>query len=138
MINQNDKKPNVWITLIGFLLILVGIYGSVRTAVNIVALPKYPSISIFTLGSMGGFYGPREEDCLMGMGIFPPYPTEVGKSISEEDKKLMKEQEKKQQEACINSAIQAREQTKVNDISQSLLFLFLGGGVLLVRKYLFT
>jgi len=137
MKNQNDKKPNVWITLIGFILLLVGIYGSVRTAVNIVALPKYPSISVFTLGFMGGFYGPREEDCV-SMPFYGIDTINSGKSLTDEEKKNMKEQEKKQQESCISAAVQTRYQTKVNDISQSVLFLFLGGGVLLVRRYLFT
>ncbi len=150
MKNQNDRKPNAWITLIGFVLLLIGLYSSIRTAVNLIVFPKYPTVSVLSFGS-AGFYGPREEDCM----IYPPPFTDeivatgntsinVGLETIEEkkqlmeQKKMMEDQAKKQQEACISGAVQMREQTKVNDISQSLLFLFLGGGVLLVRKYLFV
>lgn len=144
MAKKSDGKPNAWITLIGFLFLLVGTYASIRTAINLVVFPKYPTGGVLSFG-LATIYGPREEDCIM---YPPPYTDEIVLSddISnktdpgklEEKQKKAEEQAKRQQESCISAAVQARYQTKVNDISQSLLLLILGGGVLLVRKHLFT
>lgn len=144
MVKKSDNKPNAWITFIGFLLLLTGVYASMRTAINFAVFPKYPTVSVLSFG-MSTIYGPREEDCIV---YPPPFTDEItissetsvmeSKQIVEEKKKMAEDQAKKQQEACISATVQARNQTKVNDISQSLLFLFLGGGVLLVRKYLFV
>ena len=128
----SDKKPHVWITFIGFILFLIGIYGSVRTSVNFLAFSRYPSQGVFNMMGVP-MYGPSEQDCINTM-YSPPYPLDSGK-ISEEDRQMMKEQEKKQMDSCLNSVMQAREQAKVNDVSQSLLLLLLGGGTLVVRKY---
>lgn len=136
----NSSRPNAWVTLIGLVLTLIGIYGSARTVVNLVAFPKYPTAGVLTFNFMGsGMYYPREEDCMMQVGMdIVPYPGETALALSAEDKSLRKEQEKKQQEICMSGVVVAREQAKVNDMSQSLLFLFLGGGVLVARKYLFV
>lgn len=136
----SSSRPNAWVTLIGLVLTLIGIYGSARTVVNLVAFPKYPTAGVLTFNFMGsGMYYPREEDCMMQVGMdIVPYPGETALTLSAEDKSLRKEQEKKQQEICLSGVVVAREQAKVNDMSQSLLFLFLGGGVLVARKYLFV
>ena len=135
MIAANQTKPHQFITLIGLILLLIGIYASARTIINFVAFPKYPSGGVLSPTFMGVPYiGPREEDCI----LYPPVYSEPGIAFTEEQKTEMKEQAKMQQQSCISSAKDAREQAKVNDISQSILFLVLGGGVLALRKRLFT
>ena len=48
------------------------------------------------------------------------------------DEKLLAEQQKN---SCISGVVQARDAAKVNDISSSLLFLFLGLGVLIGKRF---
>lgn len=136
----SSSRLNAWVTLIGLLLLLIGIYASGRTVVNLVAFQKYPTAGVLTFNFMGsGMYFPREEDCMMQVQMdIVPYPGETEATLSEEEKSLQKEQEKQQQEICLSGIVDARKQARVNDISRSLLFLFLGGGVLGLRKYLFV
>lgn len=127
-----------WVSFIGLLLLLIGIYATVRTAINLAVFEKYPLGGALSINFSGGpaFYGPREEDCL----LMPPAPYlyEEGNSLSSSEEAMVKQKEKEQQQSCINSAKEARDQAKVNDISQSLLFLFLGAGVLITRRKIFT
>ncbi len=130
---KKESGHMVWITFIGLILLLLGIYSSARTAINLAFFEKYPTsgtLSIIPLG-IPPFYGPREEDCMMMSS--PPMPVEG-------DIKVMPYpyDADNQKNSCLESVRQSREQAKINDISQSLLFLFLGAGVLHARKKLFS
>lgn len=137
MEKKAEHKANVWVTLIGLLLFLVGIFGSVRTVINLTVFDKYPTNGVISLTFFPSYPGPREEDCLM-MSNYPLYPSVDGVKLSESEKKEMKKQQNDQQKSCLSGVIATREQTKVNDISASLLSLFLGGAILSLRKKLFS
>lgn len=130
---HQQSKTNAFISLLGLLLLLLGIYASVRTGINFVFFEKYPTTGVLSIGSafFGAMPSPREEDCLMN---YPQtYFDNEGQprpATSEE-----KEREEQQKKACISGVEQAREVAKINDISHSLLFLFLGAGVLIGRRY---
>ncbi len=127
---ENQKLVPAWVTFLGLILFLLGIYGSVRTAVNLVAFPRYPSSGVYYF-NLSGFpsFTNSESDCETGYGIMPL--AEPGKDVSLEEKE-------KQIQACLSGVREGRAQAKVTDISQSFLFLFLGLGVLLTRKSLFS
>lgn len=134
---KKNETVYVWISLIGFVVFLIGLYGTVRTAVNMYAFKSYPPTGVYSFSNM--VYGPRKEDCLMS-NYFPMPVDPSGKPVklTQEEEKQMKEQQKMQYDSCIQSAESASNQAKVNDISQSLLFLVIGGGILAFRKFLFS
>lgn len=129
-----EKTPYGWVTLIGLVLLLLGVYGAVRTVVNLAVFPKYPTNSVYSIpfGSVP-YYGPREEDCTTMPG---PFLTDT--SVKELNEEALEKEQEQSKQACLSGVVQAREQAKVNDISQSALFLFLGGGILISRKWLFS
>lgn len=125
-------KANTFITLLGVILLLLGIFGSVRTAVNLVAFSKYPTSGIFTINLTGiPPYYQRESDCTYPQTYYTPdgKPRESTK----EEKALAKQQEA----SCSTGVQNAREAAKTNDISTSLLFLFLGVGILSTKRFFF-
>lgn len=131
---ENGKKTNQWILFVAVMLILFGIYGSVRTIINMVAFDKYPqegvypALPILSSRDYVPYYG-READCTLYPMIY--YTKDGATRPATEEEKI---QEKKQQENCLEQVRESREKAKINDISQSVLFLFLGAGVLIFRK----
>ncbi|MEK7188403.1 MAG: hypothetical protein AAB685_00955 [Patescibacteria group bacterium] len=136
MATPNSKFP-AWVTFVGLILLLFGVYGSLRTAINLTLFEKYPATGVYVLNFMGmPYYQQREEDCENMPTIYPlsdvSSPIEV---LSKEES--IKEQEK-QKLFCLGTVRESRSQAKINDISQSILFLFLGTGVMVSRKYIFA
>jgi len=130
---MKKTKANSFISLIGLLLLLLGVYMSVRTSANFIFFKKYPTTGVMpAMTFMGGGmpYSQREEDCTM----YPPtyFKPDGQPRIATSDEKKAEEQQKK---SCISGVEQARETAKVNDISSSLLFIFLGVGVLVGKRY---
>lgn len=120
-----------WITFIGVILLLLGIYGSVRTVINMYAFEKYPQGGVLSINLSGQPpYYQKESDC-----SYPPSPMydAAGKPlpITPEQAKI----DAQNKANCLAGVQDAREQAKVNDISQSLLFLFLGVGVLVSHRF---
>lgn len=128
------KKSSVpaWVTFIGLLLLLLGLYASGRTGVNFLLFPKYPTAGVLSLNFSGiAAYGPNEADCLRSQTYSDP--AEPARPISNEEKF----RQNQDQETCLSSVREARRASKVNDIAQSVLFLFLGLGTLFSRRYFF-
>lgn len=133
-IMKSESMANTWITFIGVILLLIGIYGTTRTIVNLKVFEKYPQTGVLSLnlGGYGTTYYQREEECtyprtyytMDGLKVRPPTPQE-------------KEQEKTDIRNCLTGVFEARQSAKINDISQSFLFLFLGIGVLVTRRIFF-
>ncbi len=122
----------MWITFIGLILVLVGLYASARTVINLVAFEKYPQggVLAFNFSGMTQYYQ-QERDC-----TYPQtYYGDGGKPRAATEDEQRNEQ--KQKENCLDGVKDTRNQAKINDISQSLLFLFLGLGVLATRKIFF-
>lgn len=158
---MNTKRSDQWLLFISVILLLFGIYGLARTCINLVAFEKYPQEGVYPplpfLNNPG--YAPyynREEDChanyVYTKPIYPPYPSypvpyggEGGgygyptiEALSPEEQKNAEDEQRAllelQKQNCLASVADARDKAKVNDLSQSVLFLFLGAGVLLARR----
>lgn len=132
-VRSSESRAPTWFTFIGLMLVLIGLYASARTGVNLFAFEKYPQGGVlsFSFGGMPAPYFQQEKDCGYPMTYFDN-AGKVRQGTPEE-----KSNEKMQKQQCIDSVIEARNQAKINDISQSLLFLFLGVGVLVTRKIFF-
>jgi hypothetical protein len=139
---ETNKKPSQWMTFIGIILILAGAYGIARTAINMVAFEKYPQEGVypplpFFQGGMypTPYYG-REGDCIANNSIIYPIYDNTGKIVkqTEEEKAEAKKMQEIQKENCLAGVRESRDKAKINDISQSMLLLFLGAGVLAGRK----
>lgn len=66
----------------------------------------------------------RAEDC------------ETTSFYTEPGKEMSKDEQQKQKESCVSAVKESRNQAKTADVRQSVLFLFLGLGTLLTRKWL--
>lgn len=138
---QNNTK-NSWVVFIGFVLALVGVYGCARTMINMIAFEKYPQEGVypalpFFQPAYPTYFG-REGDCLANYGINYPMYDASGKPVkqTEEEKAEQKKQQEIQKQNCLDGVKESRDKAKVNDISQSLLALFIGAGVLASKKIL--
>lgn len=123
--SKKQSVASVIVSLLGLILLLIGTYGAVRTMVNMKFFDKYPTTGIYNMYG----YEEREEDCEYPMTYTTPEGQPREKTDEERDAEL------KQKEICLSRVAASRENTQVNDVSLSLLFLFLGGGVLLTKKY---
>lgn len=131
---SSESRVYPWVTFIAVVLLLLGVYGSVRTLINFVAFSKYPPYGIYTLSFMiPGYYGPREQDCNYNYPQTYFSPDGKPRTPTKEEK----EQERQQKQSCLDGVHESREQAKINDISQSMLFLTLGIGLLVSRRFFF-
>lgn len=124
------SRPASWMFFIAVILVLLGLYAGVRTAVNIAFIDKYPAGGVIPI--YFGTYGPlyqREEDCTYTR-LYYKDDGHTTRPATEEEKA----QEAQDTKNCLNGVREARVSAKVNDISTSLLFLFLGLGTLAAYK----
>jgi hypothetical protein len=128
----NSKTVSPWILLIGLVLVLMGLYGTGRTVVNMTMFDKYPSTGVYSFSFFGGqqmpMYTQREQDCLYPLTYYKPDGT-IRTGTKEEI-----ERDTAQQQICVSGVTETRNTAKVNDVSQSLLYLILGAGILVCRK----
>jgi hypothetical protein len=120
-----------FIHLIATILLLIGIYASLRTMINMKFFDKYPTAGVLTLSFVYPPYYPKEEDCFYSQ----PYFDEKGKIRKATIEELSSE--KIAQQRCVNDVKNTRENTKMNDINMSTFFLFLGAGILITKKFFF-
>ena len=134
---ENVRKERTWVNVIAFILLLLGIYGTVRTAINIVAFDKYPfggvfpsiPISFGNYQNMQPAYTQKEIDCM----YLPTYYSPDGMTLREPNAiELANTQE--QQKNCLESVKESRNSAKIKDISQSLPLLFMGLAIPSYRK----
>lgn len=120
-----------FVSFLAVLFLLLGVYVGLRTGLNILTMKKYPTVGV--LSGVNPFFPPyvqREEDC-----YYPtPYFSLDGKSRppTPEEKKMEEDQKKR----CIDSVQAARDLAKTNDINTSVLFLFLGAGLLVSKRFI--
>lgn len=128
-----DSKVASWMTVIGMLLLLVGIYATVRTGINFFAFPKYPQEGVLSFNFTGTPpYFQREQDCNYPIIYYEDNNSSKERSATESE--IKRDEETKR--SCLQGVADQREAAKKNDISQSLLFLFLGAGLLVSRRFL--
>ncbi len=110
-------------------MLLVGLYATIRTVVNLTFFEKYPSEGVLTISPFMAPYGQREQDCLYSQTYYTQDGQKTRPPTAEE-----KQREKEQQSLCLSGLSEARKNAKVTDITQSATFLLLGTGVLIGRK----
>jgi hypothetical protein len=129
---KKSKLPD-WITFIGIVLLLLGVYASIRTVINMTLFEKYPTEGVISLNFSGQApYSQKESDCTYPQLYYMP-DGRTTRPPSADEISVQKEQ----QQNCLASVAQARQNAKNNDIAQSLMFLFLGTGILVSRKIFF-
>lgn len=155
---SKNSSAYSWLTFLGILFLLIGIFASFRTVFNMVAFDKYPQMGVLPVSIFpeDSFY-PREADCnypapyqaldtqpmtiesepVSGSSTTTPDDKTVAVSSNEVEPQ-QKTFEQKQMEACLANIEESRKTTKVNDISKSLFFLFVGAGLLISRRKLFS
>ncbi len=144
---HTEVRERPVLLFIGVVLLLIGIYGALRTVINMVAFEKYPQTGVIGAVPWSGIQPApsyqREQDCETSYVYTPQLFYEkdgVTSRTPNADEKLQMEQQKQlndtQLKNCISGVKEARDVAKINDITQSLLLLFLGGSVLLYRRIL--
>ena len=130
---ETTQKTAPWMLFVGVLLLLIGLYSASRTLINFFFFEKYPTYGVISLNFSGiPAYSQKEQDC-----FYPQiYYTADGRTVRDATE-AEKESEKAQKDNCIEGVKEVRNSAKVNDISQSLLFLFLGAGLIISRKIFF-
>jgi hypothetical protein len=141
---QEEIKDRPVLLFIGVILLLIGVYFSLRTIINFAAFEHYPQTGV-DLSMPWKEYAPvgyqREEDCEVSY-IYTPslYYRADGvtpRPATKEETELVEQQKQQyelQKQSCIAGVVEMRNVAKINDISQSLIFLLLGGAVLLYRR----
>lgn len=120
------KRLPQTVSIIALLFVLIGIFVGLRTISNLFLFTKYPNSGALSFGQS---YGQKEEDCAYPQTYFdyegkPRPATAQEKQISTD-----------QQEMCLKSVANSRHTTKVNDVSLSIFFLFIGLGLMIGKKY---
>lgn len=128
-IDFSKERVHYFVSVGALILLLIGIFASARTAINLVLFEKYPSTGVL---SFTNNYMQREEDCMMNMYPAPYYDMD-GKP--REATKEEKEMAKRNEEVCTSNVKASREMAKNNDIGISLFFLFLGAGVFVGKRF---
>lgn len=130
---ENIQKPNnilyAIISFIGIVLLLIGIYSAVKTTVNFLAFEKYPIDNGFLSFAFSPYRS--ETECSNPQKYYTNDGQE--RAATEQEKQDAKVQEK----SCLSQVQDSRKSAKTNDISASILYLFLGAGILLTRKFMF-
>lgn len=128
MKNKNNSWPEKVINFLGWLILLVGIYATIKTSFNFFYYKKYPVDPVI---GPGFFYPKYEEECYEQNNY--PFFDEKGKprKPSLEEERLRKENIKN----CIKKIDKQREQTKQNDVWISFMLVFLGGGILYTKRF---
>ncbi len=115
-------------------MLLIGVFAAIRTVANIYVFPTaYPQAGALAL-SLGGQqpYYQKESDC-----NYPPTPSydPAGKMIAPSAEQTKIDGQNKAN--CLAGVKDSREQAKVNDIATSAMFLFVGFGLLVMRRFFF-
>ncbi len=123
-----ENKLSYFVGALALIFLLLGIFGTVRTITNFYLFEKYPNGGVL---SFNNNFMQREEDCQS----YPmSYFDNKGQTrpATQDEKKMADEQK----QICLSSVAKSRENAKINDISISLFYLFLGTGIFIGKKYL--
>ncbi len=124
---MKENKLSYFVSVLALIFVLLGVYGGIRTTLNFYLFDKYPSGGVL---SFNNYYGEREEDCAYPMTY---YGMEGKPREATEDEEKMATEQK---EICLSRVAKSRETAKVNDISVSLFYLFLGTGIFIGKRFL--
>lgn len=124
--SAKENKLAYFVSVLALFFLLLGIYGSVRTGLNFVLFDKYPNGGVLSFSN----YSQREEDCFYPMTYFDNEG--VARESTADEERMAEEQ----REVCLSGVAKSRELAKINDISISLFYLFLGAGIFVGKRYL--
>src|SRR6185369_3754106 len=105
MAEHAQNRSSHWIAFVGFILLLVGIYGSVRTLINMAAFDKYPqngvfNFSFFPNNNMPPMMYQREQDCLIsGQQLYYDKDNTTPRPPTDDEKRIADQQ----QQSCLES-----------------------------------
>jgi|GEM_PF-2739816 len=137
--NTPEVKERPILFFIGVLLLLLGLYGTLKTVVNLVVFDRYPQEGVYKLPfTQPEYYAPaqREQDCASNYAYMPQMYYDVNGTVRPataaelESEVLYKAQQEVSEQNCVTGVEEARKMAMVNDISQSLIFLLLAVGIL--------
>jgi hypothetical protein len=127
--NQENNWPNKIINFIGWFILLLGIYATIKTSFNFVFYKnKYPTDPVIGPSFL---YPKYEEECYEQFN-YPLYNEKGEPRKPNKDEEIIREQQTKN---CLKKIEKNREITKQNDIWISFMLVFLGGGILLTKKF---
>lgn len=128
---EHTHHPSSWITFIGIVFLLIGIFASARTIYNIATMPAYPQSGVLYFNTSGMVpYFQRASDCTQTQPYYGQDGTVRQPNEAEQKQQTMT------QDNCLKGVTDAQQQAKTNDIGTSVFFVFLGLGVLLSRRFL--
>ena len=116
-------------TLIGSIVLLVGLYCSIKIGVNSIIFDRYPTTGVLQIASFP-MYSQREEDC----DFSTPYYSYEGKPRSATEAEVKIETE--QAERCMSSIQETRRVSFIQDIGTAAFFLFMGIGILISKRFI--
>lgn len=124
-------KSYSWFEFIGIFILLIGIYAAVHTAINF-ALPNYPQSGVLAINTSGSpFNIQRVSDCNYARLYYEPDGIILRQPTATE-----KKQDKMDKDRCLAGITELVQEVKMADISVSVLFLFVGLGLLFSTRFL--
>ncbi|GAB4218736.1 MAG: hypothetical protein Fur009_1230 [Candidatus Microgenomates bacterium] len=127
---KNDNNwPNKIINFLGWLILLLGIYATIKTSFNFIYFKnKYPTDPV--LGP--NFSYPKyEEECYEQFN----YPLYNEKGLPREPDKAEEKIRRENIKNCLKKIEKNRELTKQNDIWTSFMLIFIGAGILVTKRF---
>jgi hypothetical protein len=126
---KNNLSVNKIINFIGYFFLILGFFALVKISFNFIYYKEYPLTPVLPFNPFT--YYQTEEDCKNQFNY--PYYNEKGeiRPPSNDEKKI----QEKNLESCLKKVKQDRENNKINDIWTAILFLILGGGINLTKKW---
>lgn len=125
-------KNNPWFLFFGILLTLIGVFLALRVAFNFTAYNgRYPVYGVFPISFVASYPSLQTEtDCLAPKTYYGP-----GGEVTSTPSADQMMQGKNDEDACLRSVAEQRLSSKTTDIAQTAFFLFLGLGILGVRRF---
>ncbi len=127
---DKDGRLRFWFSLLGVLLLLVGVYTILRVGINEAAFDKYPQGGVYPINFSGNApIFQRESDCTYAQTYYDNngnlrQPNTQEKKMSAQDKKR-----------CLDGVADTRRTSEANDLSAAGFFLFVGAAFLLIRRH---
>jgi hypothetical protein len=124
---KNDSWATKFINLLGWFVLLLGIYSTIRTTFNTLYYKQYPAHPVIGFGSYPQF----DEECYE-QNVYPLYdPAGQVRKPTAEEERIRSENINN----CLKKLERVREQTKTNDRWTSFMLVFLGGGILYTKRF---
>lgn len=127
-----------WMSFVGVLLFLMGVYGALRIAHVELRKVPYPSAGVFppTILTPNQNFSPfgRESECEIVPQVYYDYETNGKMTVrpSTEEEKLIAE---KNMQRCIKGFDEDRAKQEQRDKTQAAFLVFVGSGLLFARRF---